>query len=283
MSSNSIRAENILWIFGTGRSGSTWLCDMMGEPTGYQAWREPLVGQLFGEFYNKTSTNPGRRNLILADATREAWLEGIRFLVLNVARARFPKVGEQDHLVVQEINGSIGAPLLMEAMPESRMIFLVRDPRDVVASALDRHSKGGQAYERQSKDPQRRTPNWAEDDPDAFVRRQARRYLLNMSSAKQAYDAHQGPKVLVRYEELRWDTLETMKRIYSVLGPPVDEEELSRAVEKHAWENIPEEEKGPRKNRRKAMPGGWREDLTSKQVAVVEWITAPLLKEFYPG
>src|SRR3712207_6981111 len=41
--------------------------------------------------------------------------------------------------------------------------------------------------------------------------------------------------------------------------------ELARAVEKFAWENIPEEEKGPDKIRRKATPGGWREDLTPQQ------------------
>lgn len=70
MSTNGIKAENIIWIFGTGRSGSTWLCSMMGEPGGYRPWREPLVGQLFGEFYTKTSTNPGRRDFILSDSVR---------------------------------------------------------------------------------------------------------------------------------------------------------------------------------------------------------------------
>jgi hypothetical protein len=32
-----------------------------------------------------------------------------------------------------------------------------------------------------------------------------------------AYDAHEAPKVLVRYEELRADTLSEMRRIYSAL------------------------------------------------------------------
>jgi hypothetical protein len=73
-----------------------------------------------------------------------------------------------------------------------------------------------------------------------------------------------------------------MRRIYATLGIPVDEGELARSVEKHSWENIPEEEKGEGKKRRKAKPGGWREDLTPKQVEIVEEITAPLLEEFYP-
>ena len=33
---------------------------------------------------------------------------------------------------------------------------------------------------------------------------------------------------------------------------------------------------------RKGVSGSWREDLTGKQVEIVESITAPLLEEFYP-
>ncbi len=47
-----------------------------------------------------------------------------------------------------------------------------------------------------------------------------------------------------------------MKRIYSTLEIPVDEEALTRAVEKHSWENLPEKEKGEGKFYRKASPGG---------------------------
>ena len=88
---------------------------------------------------------------------------------------------------------------------------------------------------------------------------------------------------MVRYDALRTDTFATMKRIYYEHNMEVDEEELGRAVEKHSWENIPEEEKGEGKKFRKAELGGWREDLTAEQVGIVEEITAPLLKEFYPG
>ena len=88
-----------------------------------------------------------------------------------------------------------------------------------------------------------------------------------------------GHKVLVRYEDLRADTLGTMRHIYSALEIPVDEGDLSKAVEEYAWENIADNRKG--KFYRKATPGGWREDLTSEQARIVEEIARPLLEEFY--
>lgn len=57
---------------------------------------------------------------------------------------------------------------------------------------------------------------------------------------------------------------------------------LRQAVEKHSWENIPQDEKGEGKFNRKARPGGWREDLTPVQAESVRRITGPLLDEFYP-
>jgi hypothetical protein len=63
---------------------------------------------------------------------------------------------------------------------------------------------------------------------------------------------------------------------------PVEEAELARSVEKNSWEKIPAEQKGEGKFHRKAKPGGWSENLTARQVEIVEDITAPLLNEFYP-
>jgi hypothetical protein len=72
-----------------------------------------------------------------------------------------------------------------------------------------------------------------------------------------------------------------MRRLYSSLGIEVGEKELERAVERHAWEAIPEDMKGQGKFYRKASPGGWREDLTPRQAKIVEDITAPVMGEFY--
>jgi len=168
----------------------------------------------------------------------------------------------------------------MEALPESRMIMLIRDSRDVVASWVNATRKGGWRYERLSKSDHDWKP-FADADPDAFVRERANHYLKNVSKAKEAYEKHEGHKVLIRYEDLRADTIGTMKRVYSQLALGMNEERLSQAVEKHAWESVPEDEKGQGKFYRKATPAGWREDLTAEQGRIVEEITGPLLEEFY--
>jgi hypothetical protein len=257
----------------------------MGEIEGHSRWHEPLVGHLFGNlYYERAGHRSEDEHFILGDRYRGLWLDALRRFVLASAAARFPEVAGEDggYLIIKEPQGSMGAPLLMEALPESRMILLVRDPRDVVASNLDAHKEGTWTADLMRKGGKEKPPSLAESRPDAFVKGQARRYVRDVGNAKQAYRAHRGPKVLVRYEDLRADTLGTMKRIYSALEMPVDEGGLARAVEKHSWENIPEEEKGQGKFHRKAQPGGWKEDLTPEQAGIVEEVAGSLLKELYP-
>jgi hypothetical protein len=278
-----VRPENIVWIFGTGRSGNTWLSSMMGELRGCAVWSEPSIGKLFGEFYYFGSREGQRKtnNFVLGEKQKDTWLRSIRNFVLDGANGRFPELGN-GYLVVKEQVGSVGAPLLMEALPESRMVLLVRDPRDVVASITDATRKGGWRYARlDESDPERNLI--VAEDSTAFARERASHYLKNVGKAKEAYDAHQGRKALVKYEDLRADTLRTIEHICSKLEIKVEEEDLEQVVAKHAWENLPKEEKGEGKFHRKASPGSWREDLTPEQAEVVERITAPLLNEFYPG
>ena len=275
--------ENVIWIFCSNRSGSTWLSSMMGEIEGHEVWNEPLVGKLFGDLYYVGAAGHQKvKHYILGDFHKGSWLDSIQSFVLSEAGARFPEVAERGYLIIKEPNGSIGAPLLAEAMPASRVIFLVRDPRDVAASGLDAARKGSWQYENAADRGWKREA-LADNQPDVWVRRRVQNYMRHAGKAKEAYEAHKGPKALVRYEELRDDTLGTMERLYTTLGIEVGGEDLVRAVDKHAWENIPEKEKGQGKFYRKATPGGWREDLTPDQVAIVEQVSAPLLKEFYPG
>src|SRR5215210_1310199 len=151
------RPENIVWIFGDGRTGSTWLMRMVEELEGQTLWREPMVGLLFGYLYYVWADEKRYKTKhFIMGRYRESWLRSIRNFVLDGARTVHPELPEDEYLVVKEPNGSIGAPLLMEALPESGMILLIRDPRDVVASSLDARREGGWNYERNKGNTQKR-------------------------------------------------------------------------------------------------------------------------------
>ncbi len=197
-----VRPENMVWIFGTGRTGSTWIAAMIEEMKGQTVWFEPRVGFVFEP---RRFKDLGGDQFILSQRYKQTWLRSVRNFILDGADARFPRVtGPDDYLMIKEPAGSAGAPWLMEAMPESRMVLLIRDPRDVAASWLDAAREGGWQNER--KKDLRRGETLAEKNPDAFVRRVSRTYVRNVTGAKEAYDAHKAPKSLVRYEELRADT-----------------------------------------------------------------------------
>lgn len=277
----NVNPKNIVWIFGIGRSGSTWLARMMEDLEGQTVWFEPRVGDVFDPIRLKTERRKGGKHFILGERYKASWIPLIRRFVLDGARMRFPEMRPDEYLMIKEPSGSSAAPFLMEAVPESRIVLLVRDPRDVTASWIDAHKKGDWVSERKQGgiSPYQRKDRQLNN----LVKKTARKYLRNIRNSMQAFESHGGYKSLVYYEDLRADPLGAMRRLYSEIGVEVDEKELVRVVEKHSWDRVPQEQKGEGKFYRKAKPGGWREDLTPRQVRMVEQITGPVIKELYPG
>jgi len=273
----SLRTEQLIWMFGHSRTGSTWLSWMMSELENQERWHEPYVGMLFGSFlFQRLKDNQvvlNNPSFIMAEPHREVWLRSIRNFILEGAAARYPGLREDQYLVVKEPNGSIGAPLMMEATPGSRMIFLIRDPRDVVASRLDAFKEGGWAIQDRDLSTTEKVNEQTE--------RLAKDYLKVVSMVQETYEAHQGRKALVRYEDLRHDTVNVLRAMYDALEVEADQAQIEAAVTKHSWEKIPETEKGKDKFFRKAQPGGWKDDLSQDQIRLIEDITGPLLSRYF--
>lgn len=279
-----VKATNLIWIFGAPRSGTSWLARMLSDMPSSAWWNEPDVGRLFGAFWQDWHKKAEREGFILADAHRKSYLKGLRTLVLDGAVARYADKHSgtaPNNIVIKEPNGSVGAPLLSAALPRSRMILLIRDPRDALSSMLEASKEGNWLYHRPVHvGADWRQANEADLDPTTHLRRRAEEYVNVMSGAAEAYEKHPGPKISVRYEEMLDDPHAAIADIAHTLNIRTNQSRINKAVEKFAYRNVSEKAKGYGKAIRNARAGGWREELSEEQVAEVERITSDFLNEF---
>ena len=262
-----INSTNIVWIFGTGRTGSSWLWRMLVSQKRRVGWNEPYAGSIFSRLDTAENLKK-RKETIFGYAHRDAWRASVKGMILRGAAARFPQITKDDYLIIKEPNGSSGAHWLAEALPECRIIVLVRDPRDVVASAID--SVKPRAWRTYSPESQMST--------ESLTRTRSEIYRGHIAASLTAFDLHEGPKSLISYEELIAAPLNTMKRLHNDIELPTTIKSLESVIEKYSWQNIPDEKKGEGKAMRKATPGGWRVDLSQSQVQTVEEITGDLME-----
>ena len=139
----------------------------------------------------------------------------------------------------------------MSILPRSRMIFQLRDGRDVIDSLLHAQSGGGwRLGAGRVRDIQ------GESERLEFVRRHSRLWVNRTLAVQRAYDAHPPElRIAIRYEDLRADTLGTLRPLVDWLGAQRSDEELEAAVAALAFEAYPARAKGPTKALRAATPG----------------------------
>ncbi|HMC40230.1 MAG TPA: sulfotransferase [Acidimicrobiales bacterium] len=278
--------RQLVWVLGSPRSGSTWLMYLLREPPRVAALQEPLIGTHLGVFASsiveggQEALPAGVRLRELRDDDRyffsdshlRSWGSPLRRLILSGLAPHVPLRAR--YLVVQEPNGSEGADLLMRVLPRSRMLFLLRDGRDVVDSVLDAYQRGswldqafgvGQDLLRQ--------------DRLRVIEREAQKWVARTEIVARAYDLHPPERRhLVRYEELLADTTKTLRGIYSWLeiDPPAD---LLDRVEASSFDSLPTAAKGSGKFHRAATPGLWRQNLSEEEQHCCMTIIGPTLEK----
>ncbi|HEV2814013.1 MAG TPA: sulfotransferase [Solirubrobacteraceae bacterium] len=266
------REGDLTWIFGSSRSGSTWLLRMLTEfdellpidETGIGhhlgVWRPiPLAWATCDDppelstFRTVKGSNP---DYFFSDEHRDGWEPLLRDFVLD--RLALQRDGDR-RFVIKEPGGSQVADWVMSLLPGSRLVFLLRDGRDVVDSWLDAYQDGG----------------WITEDGGfpvaphgrvAFIKWQATVWRYRTEATQRAYDAHAPDRrVLVRYEELLADPARELGRVLETIGLRVAPERVEEVAAKHAYEKVPAHERGAGKFVRSASPGSWCERLSGEE------------------
>jgi hypothetical protein len=264
--------EQLTWIFGSSRSGSTWLERMLSEFPEVQPVDETGIGHHLGvwrpiplawatcdeppHLSTFAAVKSDRPDYFFSEEHRAGWEPLLRNFILDRLALQY-EPGRR--MVIKEPGGSQVADWVMSLLPGSRLVFLLRDGRDVVDSWLDAYQDGG----------------WITEDGGfqvadygriAFIRWQATVWLYRTAATQRAYDAHAPDRrVLVRYEELLADPERELGRVIETIGLRASPDRLRATVEKHAYTNVPVGQRGAGKFVRAASPGSWRERLTDEE------------------
>jgi LPS sulfotransferase NodH len=283
-------AENerqLAWIMGSSRSGSTWLTRMLGSIDGTACIDDPHLGHHLGVWRPlslawATSAEPpqlamlselkaGSGDYLFSDRHRDAWMPALRDLIRARFGAQLDERGRDPAAVFVKEPGSQAAPMIFDAFPHSRLIFLLRDGRDVVESWLDGY----------------RADSWAIEGGAYPVTRSGRLPLIEWLSSVWAtrtrivWDVFarldDDSRLLVRYEDLLADPVGQLDRICALLG--LDTAELGQIAERHRFSRLAPGERGAMHHARRASPGGWRETMSRSERRAMERAMGPVLRE----
>jgi hypothetical protein len=271
---DGFKESDIVWIFGHPRSGTTWLASLLRVGLGMKLWNEPLLSQVVAFRNNLEINEPGRiedETFWLSDPQEDNWKASLNVLFNDVVARQAGPRGDFNGLVLKEPNGSISAPWLVQAMPESRSIFVVRDIRDVVASLIDARKQGSWMAQRLTQ----------EFDRTKIVRQSVNRMTRIADRIARVREvAAGGTYYEMRYERLRANTFDEIFHLAHHFDIPADPGRLRTAVDQLAIENVPEDEKGPGKFIRKGEVGGWRHELEWSEIDYIQRHLAGVLEQF---
>lgn len=280
-------AGRLVWMFGSPRTGSTWVMQLLSEMPGVAVIDESYIPMHLvpisrtvpdGEYF-ETGQRARDPNYFFAERYLDELKPELRGLIaqgLKRQLAELDQPADASWIVIKEPNGSHAADSMLSLFPESRLLFLMRDGRDVIDSLIDAMLARDSWWQQSRGSSAAKMVNGRL----AFIRHHADLWVKRTASVQRAYAAT--PETLrlkVGYEDLLEDTTSGLTEVVDWLGLSVDAETARAAVEKRAFSSIPAERKGPGKRARSATPGQWRTRLQPGEIELVEKIMGPKLRE----
>lgn len=264
--------QNILFIVGSPRSGTTWLQRLLAAhpqiKTGQESRLFEYVGSQFGRWetdIRSATTTRGGTGLACYMSEEEFVAIQKKYLALLLA-PMLRELSPGQIFLEKTPAHALFVPAIARLLPAAKVIHLVRDPREVAASMIAASAGWGR--------------DWAPRRGSQAVRQ----WWHHVSSAEQAASQlAAGCFLRVHYEELHRETAQTLGEIAQFLKISWSAADLAEAIGKNNAEEMRRgggtpiplrgelartgtgAVKEPTGFVRRAQSGSWREDLSWRQ------------------
>jgi len=270
---------NLIWLFGSPRSGTSWLgLELLSHNT--SSINETHFTDHFGAPANTTKDKAIRiidfrkehENYFFNQKYSDVWQFFTRKLILNRIYAQLDNLSNK--IIIKDPEGGPGASdFVSSCLPNSKFIILVRDGRDIIDSIRD--ARQGSFMTKEGE-----VNNLSSSEMSGFIQNRSKMWNSLIDSLMNTYNNHnKNLRIFVKYEDLRKNTYEELKKIYEFLNINISEEELQNIVKKYTFENLPDEIKGSGKFHRSATPGKWKENFNEEEKKLMNDIMGNALKK----
>ncbi|MBN1912738.1 MAG: sulfotransferase [Pirellulales bacterium] len=288
MSADSVtrlKPLRLAFVVGAGRSGTTWLQEILGAhpeiATGQESHLFPAyLNYLWRQWEKEVGPERGdlRRVGIANYVTQQEYLDILRTFAESIL-LKIASLKPMATMVVEKTPRHCQyMELLGRCFPEAKVIHVIRDGRAVAASMLTAARGWGR--------------NWA----PRTARRAAKDWLSCVSDARRARD-RVGDYLEVRYEGLHDDAVAQVTRVLEFLGVQASPETVQTLVERASFEALKTGkaessilrcgELAARAAKtgepvgfyNKGTADSWRQSLTRRQLRTIHRVAGALLAE----
>jgi hypothetical protein len=267
--------KNIVWVFGFYRSGTTWLgTQLLSYNT--HIMPEPGINEHLGihwetndDVVRKFDRHYDEPSYFFSKRYEDVWKYYLRKLILHRIYYQFSDL--EHKIIIKEPALVGGFDIISRCLPNSKIIFLIRDGRDIVDSHLDSFLPD----------------SWGSNEFGIMVDENSRIPIITNIAKKwvklnkillKTFENHPVEnRIMINYENLRQNTADELQKLYSFIGLDIKREIVEHISNEFSFENIPSELKGRGKFNRFATPGMWKEHFSPSEKLLMDEIMGKML------
>ena len=223
-----IEGNNLVFIVGCPRSGTTYIQKMLAALPNTRTSQELhlwyLVNSLWNRWCNqcKSIASDQRGGVGLAlFVTQENFLAHFRNFLIQLLKEVIPDLQQGEMFIEKTPSNALFIDLIHTVFPKAKIIYVLRDARDVVASLLAASSAWGK--------------RWAPGNPKEAARIWRQHSVRARSELQYLPD---NLHITIKYEEMIADPVTRLREIATFLAIDASDHQIVQAVQANSLDSV---------------------------------------------